>query len=269
MDSNLQRRVQRYGWDKAAPFYERSWLAQLEPAQSTLLDFAGLKPNDCVLDVACGTGLVTFRAAALVGGGGQVIGTDLSEQMVMEARAAAAARGITNIRFERMDAEELKFADGSFDAVLCALGLMYVPDPEKAVREAHRLLRLGGRATAAVWGQRSKCGWAEIFPIVGARVQSDVCPMFFRLGTGQALQHAFAAAGFRNIATRRLDTRLHYDSADQACEAAFAGGPVGLAYTRFSDETKADARKEYLASLEPVNAGAILHRRAGAILHQS
>ena len=57
MDAHLQRRVQRYGWDKAAPYYERSWQAQLEPAQTALLDVVELKPGNRVLDVACGTGL--------------------------------------------------------------------------------------------------------------------------------------------------------------------------------------------------------------------
>jgi hypothetical protein len=108
---------------------------------------------------------------------------------------------------------------------------------------------------AAVWGERRKCGWAEIFPIVDARVQSDVCPMFFRLGAGDSLQHAFAAAGFHGIATRRLQTRLQYANGEEACEAAFAGGPVGLAYSRFSASTKAEAHKEYLASLEPYRQG--------------
>lgn len=251
MDANLQRRVQRYGWDKAAPYYERSWQAQLEPAQSTLLELADLKPGDRVVDIACGTGLVTFRAAALVAPAGEVFGTDISEQMIAAARDAAAERGMANVRFERMDAEDLKFSDAAFDVALCALGLMYVPDPEKAVRERHRLLRPRGRAVAAVWGQRSKCGWAEIFPIVDSRVQSDVCPMFFRLGKEDSLRHAFAAAGFGDIVMRRLDTRLLYANAAEACEAAFAGGPVGLAYSRFSEATKIEAHQDYLASLEP------------------
>jgi ubiquinone/menaquinone biosynthesis C-methylase UbiE len=255
MDANLQRRVQRYGWDKAAPHYERTWQAQLEPAQCALLELADLKSGNRVLDVACGTGLVTFRAAALVAPEGEVVGTDISEQMISAAREAAATREIANVQFERMDAEDLKFADGTFDMTLCALGLMYVPDPEKAAHEFYRLVRPGGRAAAAVWGQRSKCGWAEIFPIVDARVQSDVCPMFFRLGTGESLHHAFAAAGFRDIATRRLETRLVYATPDEACEAAFAGGPVGLAYSRFSNDAKTEAHEEYLASLEPYRHG--------------
>ena len=255
MDAKLQRRVQRYGWDKASSQYERSWQDQLEPAQSALLGLAGLKPGAAVLDVACGTGLVTLRAAAAIMPGGMIVGTDISEQMVLAARDIAAGRGAVNISFERMDAEQSTFDDGSFDVVLCALGLMYVPDPEKAIRDFHRMLRPQGRAVCAVWGQRSKCGWAEIFPIVDARVQSEVCPMFFRLGTAQNLQHAFSAAGFADIVQRRLETRLEYTSGEEACDAAFVGGPVALAYSHFSPDTKSEARKEYLESLKPYLTG--------------
>ena len=250
MDAKLQRRVQRYGWDRAASHYERSWQSQLEPAQSALLELAGLEPGIEVLDVACGTGLVSMKAAAVIMPGGRIVGTDISEQMVLAARDMAASRGIANARFERVEVEQSTFADNSFDVVLCALGLMYVPDPERAIRDFHQILRPRGRAVCAVWGQRTKCGWAEIFPIVDARVQSEVCPMFFRLGTAQNLQHAFRAAGFGGIVERRLETRLEYASGDEACDAAFIGGPVALAYSHFSPDTRSDARKEYLESLK-------------------
>jgi SAM-dependent methyltransferase len=78
---------------------------------------------------------------------------------------------------------------------------MYAPDPEHAIAEMHRVLRPGCRAACAVWGERRKCGWADIFPIVDARVQSEVCPMFFRLGMGEAFQRAFQSAGFGAIAS--------------------------------------------------------------------
>jgi ubiquinone/menaquinone biosynthesis C-methylase UbiE len=255
MDARLQRRVQRYGWDKAANYYERSWQHQLEPAQTTLLEMSCLAPGERVLDVACGTGLVTLRAAALVGPNGTAIGIDLSEEMVVAARARARTQGIANVTFERMDAEEMQLDADEFDIVLCALGLMYAADPEKAVVEMHRVLRPGGRAACAVWGQRSRCGWAEIFPIVDSRVHSEVCPMFFRLGMGDALERALASAGFRAITSKRMETRLCYSSAAEACEAAFLGGPVALAYSRFSDEMKAEAHEAYLDSLSPHRQG--------------
>jgi ubiquinone/menaquinone biosynthesis C-methylase UbiE len=256
MDARLQRRVQRYGWDKAAPVYERYWALQLSPAQDALLEMAALVSGERVLDVACGTGLVTFSAGAAVGESGSVEATDISEAMVAHVRAEARRRNLLNVSVRRMDAESLDFSDGSFDAVLCALGLMYVPDPGKAVAEMVRVLRPGGRAVAAVWGARSQCGWAEIFPIVDARVRSEVCPMFFQLGTGDTLEALMRQAGLREIETRRISTILHYDSAEEASAAAFAGGPVALAYSRFDQATRDQAHAEYLASIEPWRRGA-------------
>lgn len=251
MDPRLQRRVQRYGWDKAAPLYERYWARQLEPAQARLLARAALRPGERILDVAAGTGLVTFPAATAVGPAGLVVGTDLSDSMVASLRAGAAARRLPWITALRMDAEALDFAPEAFDAVLCALGLMYFPDPVACLREMRRVLAPGGRAVAAVWGARGQCGWAEIFPIVEARIQSEACPLFFQLGTGNALEAAFAAAGFGDVEADRLTVTLEYDSAESACGAAFAGGPVALAYSRFDEDTRRDAHADYLRSIEP------------------
>jgi ubiquinone/menaquinone biosynthesis C-methylase UbiE len=255
MDPRVQRRVQRYGWDKAASIYEQYWARQLAPAQERLLALAALRPGERVLDVACGTGLVTFPAADAVGPTGGVFGTDISDAMVTSLRESAAARGVGQVAAERMDAEELPLPDASFDAALCALGLMYVPDPPKALREMRRVLRPGGRAVLAVWGARERCGWAEIFPIVERRVASEVCPLFYQLGTGEALQLNLEATGFEHLVIERIATTLRYDSAEDACSAAFAGGPVALAYSRFDDPTRDEAHAEYLASIARYRSG--------------
>ena len=250
MDPKLQRRVQRYGWDKAVGHYERYWQEQLEPAQNLLLEMAELKAGQRVLDVACGTGLVTFRAASGVGSSGSVLGTDISQGMVDTARGIARERGVENVSFERAGAEELAFDDDTFDATLCALGLMYVPDPVKALTEMRRVAKPGGRVVNAVWGRRDQCGWAEIFPIVDARVQSEVCPMFFQLGTGEALRYTMEKAGLGDYRIERITTVLHYDNAEDAIGAAFDGGPVALAYSRFDEPTRAEVHEEYLKSIE-------------------
>ncbi|HWP38756.1 MAG TPA: methyltransferase domain-containing protein [Gemmatimonadales bacterium] len=250
MDQRLQRRVQRYGWDKAAAHYERYWSRQLEPAQTLMLRMASLRPGERALDVACGTGLVTFRAADAVGANGTVVATDISEAMVTRLLEVAKPRGLTNVTAERMDAEDLRLPDAAFDVALCALGLMYFPDPQKAIAEMLRVVRPGGRVVTVVWGARSRCGWAEIFPIVDRRVQSEVCPLFFQLGTGDTLRLTMEQAGCTAVEIERLSITLRYDSADDAVGAAFAGGPVALAYSRFTSQVREEAHTEYLNSIE-------------------
>jgi ubiquinone/menaquinone biosynthesis C-methylase UbiE len=255
MDSRLQRRVQRYGWDKAAGDYEAGWQAQLEPAQSLMLETIALQPGERVLDVACGTGLVSFRILEAVGETGAVVGTDISAEMVEHARRLAAGRGNRNATFERFDAEAMNLEVEPFDAAVCALGLMYVPDPVNALGEMLRLLEPGGRAAAAVWGARAKCGWAEIFPIVDARVSSEVCPLFFQLGTKDSLARSFTQAGFTDICFERLEVELKYASDDDALNAAFRGGPVALAYSRFDKATREAVHAEYVQSIEGFRDG--------------
>lgn len=255
MDERLQRRVQRYGWDKAADYYEQYWKRQLIPAQNLMFEMAAIQPGEKVIDIACGTGLTTFPAADAVGSEGHVMATDISDRMVETIAERATANGATNVSWRRMDAEALDVSDESFDVALCGLGLMYVPFPPVALREMYRVVKPGGRAAAAVWGQRDKCGWAEIFPIVDKRVSTDVCPMFFQLGVGGALQYVFEQAGFEAVRTERISVELHYDSEEDACGAAFVGGPVALAYSRFDEPTREEAFEEYLASIAPYRSG--------------
>jgi ubiquinone/menaquinone biosynthesis C-methylase UbiE len=249
LDPRVQRRVQRYGWDKAASHYEGLWGEQLAPAQARMLDLANLVAGESVLDVACGTGISSFAAAGRVGPSGRLLGIDLSEAMIEIARRRVPG---DNVRFERMDAEELRIGDSEFDVALCGLGLMYMPDPVRAVSEMRRVAR---RAVAVVWGARNRCGWADIFPIVDARVKSEVCPLFFALGSGDRLRALFQEAGFEDVVHDRFDTELRYANDDEACDAAFVGGPVALAWSRFDEQARREARAEYLASIQRYRDG--------------
>ena len=255
MEPQLQRRVQRYGWDKAAKFYDDSWKSQLKPAQDKLLEMAELQPGEEVLETSCGTGLVTLRAARQVANGGKVVATDLSEKMINEAKKLAKENSVSNIKFRRMDAEQLDFEENQFDAAICSLGLMYFPFPAEALKEMHRVLKPGGRAVVAIWGERKNCGWAELFPIVDRRVASDVCPMFFQQGTGDTIRHSLQSAGFEEIRVERMKVTLSYPDDKTALMAAFDGGAVALAYQKFDDQTKEEIHREYLDSISPFRSG--------------
>lgn len=249
MEPRLQRRIQRYGWDLAASDYEPLWRAQLAAAHQRVLACASLAPGQRVLDVACGTGLIALAAAEAVGPLGAVVGVDLSAEMVEALRQRAHERRLANVQCARMDAEQLALHDASFDVALCALGLMFVPDPEQALREMRRVLRPGGRAVIAVWGERLRCGWSTVFPIVEAEVASDVCPLFFRLGNGDTLARVCADARFDAIELHRVATTMEYADADEACSAAFVGGPMALAWSRFDDGVRVRVRERYVESI--------------------
>ncbi len=251
MDARLQRRLQRYGWDLAADSYESLWQENLAQAQHALLRMALLTVGERVVDIACGSGAVSVEAARAVGPGGQVLGVDLSERMIDTAARRVQEKSLANCSFARMDAESLAVPDRSFDVALCCLGLMYMPEPEQALREMCRVLRAGGRVALAVWGERSRCGWSAIFPIIAAEVASEVCPLFFRLGAQDTLAGLCADARFVDVRHRHIPTTLTFATAREACEAAFVGGPVALAWSRFNAEVRARVCARYLDAIEP------------------
>lgn len=249
MDARLQLRVQRYGWDAAASHYHTGWEQQLKPAQDTLFRMVEVRQGQRVIETACGSGLFTLRLANAVGPKGRVIATDLSQGMIDDLLNRIDTSKITNVTTLRMPAEKLDQPANAFDAALCALGLMYTPNPAKAVAEMARVVAPGGTVAALVWGERRHCGWAEVFPIVDARVASEVCPMFFGTGAPKALIRTFEQAGLRDINEHRQTEVLRFEDEAAVLDAVLLGGPVALAVKRFDKATWEEVCEEFLASV--------------------
>jgi len=137
------REFERAGWARAASCYADSFEAITRLFAKPLLDAVGARPGSKLLDVACGSGLIAAAAAAA---GAHAEGVDFSPDMV-----DAATERFPQLAFRQADAEALPFADDTFDAVAIGFGVHHFPFPVRALAEARRVLRVGGRLGFTVW----------------------------------------------------------------------------------------------------------------------
>ena len=138
-------------FNDAGPTYERLGAPFLSSCASILMDRLDLLPGATLLDVACGPGTVALPSAARVGVRGAVIGIDLAERQLEIARAGSPSG--YRIRFLHDDACAPGLAEDSVDATACSLGLPYFQEPLRAMREAIRTTRPGGRLAWTCWGE--------------------------------------------------------------------------------------------------------------------
>lgn len=136
----------------AAENYQRYFVPTIaEPVAADLLAAADLQPGERVLDVACGTGVIACLAAERVGPAGVVVGVDVAPEMIEVARATTVPSGVT-IDWREGDAASLPLPEGSFDVVLCQMGLMLFQNKPAAVSEMRRVLVTGGRVALSTPG---------------------------------------------------------------------------------------------------------------------
>jgi SAM-dependent methyltransferase len=212
----------RQQWEDAADAWH-GWGPQLEgwlgQATEHMLDAAGVVPGARVLDVAAGAGGQTLAAARRVGPTGSVVATDISPTILTYAAKVAAEAGLTNIETVEADGEALdSLPPGSFDAVICRLGLMYFPDQQRALTGMRRALRDGGRIAAIVFSTPQRNEFFSI-PVSIVRDRAQLPPPEpgqpgpFTLGGPGVLQATLATAGFSAVTVDPLPAPLRMPSA--------------------------------------------------------
>lgn len=144
-------------WDvDAGPVWVRNMQAMdicIAPVLDLVLDQAGLKPGEDVLDIGCGGGTSSFVAAQAVGPSGSVLGADISSTLLAHARKLC---GASHVEFVDSDAETYEFRSGSKDVMISRFGVMFFENPSCAFRNMARALRPGGRMVFAAWGAISE-----------------------------------------------------------------------------------------------------------------
>ena len=229
IDSEAFRQFEHHGWQEIASRYHDGFAAVTTQSTQPLLDAAEVKRGTRVLDVACGPGYV---AAAAHASGAIATGIDFSSEMVEQARGRYAG-----VDFQEGDAEQLAFADASFDAVVMNFGMLHLGRPELALREAYRVLRRPGRVAFTVWDIPDH---AVGFGIVIAAIQKygdlnvpiPPGPPFFRFSDPNESTRVLTAAGFENVRITRVPQLWKLPSPDTLFEVMYNGSVRNAALLR-------------------------------------
>jgi ubiquinone/menaquinone biosynthesis C-methylase UbiE len=194
-----------------------------------LVDLAGVRPGERILDVACGTGAVTWLAAERAGRAGLVVGLDVNPAMLAVGRATSPDSG-ARVEWCAASALAMPWPDGAFDVVLCQQGLQQVPDRTAALREMRRALAPTGRLVAAVWGPiEGSPGSAALVDALArhagpAAAENRRAP--HALGDPHQLRRLAHAAGFTAVEVETSVEAARFASAQALVEAFLTGSPV-------------------------------------------
>jgi SAM-dependent methyltransferase len=211
-----------YGSAVAAEGYHRSatdasFRDDLRPITERMLELAGIGLGHRVLDVAAGTGEQTLMAARRVGPRGFVLAADIADRMLAYLNEAARKQGLGNVQTRLMDARALELESESFDAAICRLALMLIPERDRTLAGIHRALKPGARFAAIVLSTAEKLPHISE-PLAIARRHAGLPPApfedpgMFALGDPAALRGAFQRAGFRDVTVETVASARRFPS---------------------------------------------------------
>jgi len=202
----------RTNWNTVASQYHNNWAnSDVGPFKSTkeLVKAAEIKPDDSVLDVACGTGVVSKEISYLLGNTGTLVGIDISQVALGIAKKSIQ---IKNADFIEMDAENLGF-HVNFDKMVCQYGLMFFPDAHKVLKSISDIMKKDGKIAIAVHGTQTgvpyfSCIMNSILHYIpDIRVKGT--PTVHRFGNPEDLQKEISTAGFLDIKIKKFTFTYH------------------------------------------------------------
>ena len=184
-----------------------------------------------VLELACGTGILTRQLLARLGPGAHLVATDLNQPMIDHAMQSLPSD--PRLEYRAVDAMDLPFGDGAFDRIVCQFGVMFFPDKRIAAREARRVLKRGGTYWFSVWAAIEHNRLIGIGNDTVVRLFPDDPPTFYRTPFGYydpaIIRADLESAGFRDVTIETVDKIGVSESARHLAEGMVHGNPIKMA----------------------------------------
>ncbi len=199
MNAEQVRAILKDTFNTVADAYDHPVLRFFPACARHMADLLELRGDERVLDVATGTGHVALELAARLPRG-RVAGVDFSAGMLAQARQKAAARGVHNVEFAEMDMQDLRFADASFDAAVCAFGIFFVEDMETTLAQIATKVRPGGAVAICNF---QKDYFFPLRKLLTDRLAAHGVPLppqtWERIASEAGCRTLFATAGLRDV----------------------------------------------------------------------
>jgi SAM-dependent methyltransferase len=220
------------------------------PFAERLVAGVGVTAGARVLDIACGTGIVTRIAAQAAGPGGAVTGVDLGEPMLEVARAQQSPDNAAPIEYLQGSADALPAPDDSFDVATCHHGLQFFPDRVAALRDARRALKPGGKIAVGCWSgaDGGPVGFMAVGDALDKHVSEEAGAMIrspFSISIDD-LANLLTEAGFSDVQTSTPTQTVTFASHAEFAPRAIAAGPLASLFAAV-DETRRDAVRAAVA----------------------
>ena len=250
----ISERKSTSGWQletDSAAAYERYLVpAIFASSAERLVERVALEPDERVLDVGCGTGIVARTAVGRVGTGGYVAGVDLNEGMLAVARPAAP-----EVDWRVGDAAALPFEDGRFDAVLCQQALQFMPDPVAALREMRRVMIPDGRTAIVVCRSLARnAGYEALAAAIERHTSAEVgagARSPFRPWGVAELRAVMADAGFADVHVSIDLAWVRYPSAEEFLRWEVASSPLEQVFLSMTRATLGEALADVARTVGP------------------
>lgn len=263
MDLETYRAESRDTWDEMAPGWERhrEWLMGVTgKVNEWIVDRADPRPGHTVLDVAAGTGDLGFLAAERIGDEGRLITTDFAPEMVEVARRNGESRGLGNVEYRVLDAEDMDLEDDSVDTVVSRWSFMLMADPAAALRETRRVLKDGGTLAFSVWMTPDRNMWAAV-PGMTLVQRGHMAPPepgapgIFAMGEEDRIRELVTGAGFEDPQLEELTFEWRY-GADRLWETLTEiAGPLARVIKALPEDEQRATRDQIEAGMEPFRDG--------------
>jgi ubiquinone/menaquinone biosynthesis C-methylase UbiE len=253
LDSRQYKEAERQSWNSVAAGWQKWWKPIEKGAEKVsrrLIELAMIKPGSRVLDMATGIGEPAITAAKQVGSNGHVLATDISPQMLSNAKRRAISLGLQNvIEFKEGDTETMDLPASTFDAALCRFGLMFLPDLKGGLSNIFRSLVEGGHFAAAVWASPDQdtliaTTMNTVMKETNSLPPPQGTPGPFSLSDENSLKNSFMMSGFKDITVERMHVSFDFDSPDDFTTFAVeTAGPLQKMLANQIEERKKEILK--------------------------